>query len=173
MRIQSAIVCCIMFMSAFILIRADEQTDIPNLKQPRQDVYTAGQPTKEGFKMLAARGMRSVINLRRTDEAGARDEVKEVTKLKMNYFHVPLSPASFSMEHVNAFHHILQNPKNLPVVVHCSSGNRAGGLWFVYRALVEEEDCMVALQEGRELGMKPQLEEVLFHFVRCEREKSE
>lgn len=173
MRIHRVIICCIMFISSSLQIDADEQKDIPNLKQPRQGVYVAGQPTKEGFKMLSARGVRSVINLRRIDEAGAREEVKEVTKLKMNYFHIPLTPASFSMEHVYALHRILENSKNLTVLVHCSSGSRAGGLWFVYRTLIEEEDCMVAIQEGRELGMKPELEEVLFHFVRCEREKSE
>ncbi len=151
-----------------------ESDDLPNLREPRPNVHTAGQPTVRGMQEMARRGIRTVINLRPQTEAGARDESTEVRKLGMNYHYIPVTPNTFSLEKVDEFACILKDEKNSPFFIHCHSGNRVGGMWFLYRVLVEKADISVALTEGRQIGMTPALEGLLLDFIqRTKEEKPE
>lgn len=49
----------------------------------------------------------------------------------LRYAWVPITPASFSLEDVQAVARVLDDPEAAPVLVHCSSGNRVGAVWTV------------------------------------------
>ena len=56
------IVIAILTFSAIALFATATNDPLP-FKTPRIDIYTAGQPTEEGFQKLASMGVKSVINV--------------------------------------------------------------------------------------------------------------
>ena len=55
------------------------------------------------------------------------------------------------------FKQIAEDVSNFPVLVHCAAGNRVGALWALYRA-AEKVPAVVAVDEGRTLGLRPNRE---------------
>lgn len=126
---------------------------LPNLRQPRPGLYTGGQPGADAWAAMAAAGVGTVINLRPEAELAGRDEAAEVRAAGMAYHHIPVAGADgITAENADRLWALLQAAKG-PVVVHCASGNRVGGLLSV--ALVRhgglQPDAALAL--GREAGM--------------------
>ena len=118
-----------------------------------------------GLRRLSSLGVRMVINLRPHDENGARDESQEVAGLGMTYINLPLTPGTFTLQKMEDFSCLARDKKNYPMFIHCRSGNRAGGTWFVYRVLFEQASIAEGMMEGRALGMEPALEPILIEFV--------
>lgn len=127
--------------------------DLPGLRQPRPGLYTGGQPSADAWTAMAAAGVGTVINLRPEAELAGRDEAAEVRAAGMAYHQIPVAGADgITAENADRLWSLLQAAKG-PVVVHCASGNRVGGLLSV--ALVRhgglEPEAALAL--GREAGM--------------------
>lgn len=126
---------------------------LPNLRQPRPGLYTGGQPAAEAWTAMAAAGVGTVINLRPEAELAGRDEAAEVHAAGMAYHQIPVAGADdITAENADRLWSLLQAAKG-PVVVHCASGNRVGGLLSV--ALVRHGGLQpeAALALGREAGM--------------------
>lgn len=126
---------------------------LPNLRQPRPGLYTGGQPAAEAWTAMAAAGVGTVINLRPEAELAGRDEAAEVHAAGMAYHQIPVAGANdITAENADRLWSLLQAAKG-PVVVHCASGNRVGGLLSV--ALVRHGGLQpeAALALGREAGM--------------------
>lgn len=153
-------------MSLCTFAQTDVAEHVPNLQEPREKVFTAGQPDEEGLIEIASRGVRTVLNIRPDDEPGARDETAEAGKLNLQYFYIPVTPATFTKEKLAEFSQVFQNQENRPIFIHCGSGNRVGGMWFAYRVLKEGAEWDVALEEARQIGMKPKLEEIVLPLVK-------
>lgn len=51
------------------------------------------------------------------------------------------------------FAHVVEDPDNAPLLIHCGSANRVGAMWALYRALkgIPEE---IALEEARTIGLQ-------------------
>ena len=127
--------------------------ELPGLRQPRPGLYTGGQPAADAWAALSAAGVGTVINLRPEAELAGRDEAAEVRAAGMAYHQIPVAGAEgITAENADRLWSLLQAAKG-PVVVHCASGNRVGGLLSV--ALVRhgglEPEAALAL--GREAGM--------------------
>ncbi|MCI0614001.1 hypothetical protein L0244_13530, partial [bacterium] len=97
-------------------------------------------------------------------------EANIVQNNKMEYHSFPFDPATIKLETVQKFGQLLQSQKK-PVLIHCSTGNHVGGMWFAYRVLVERAPLAIALKEARLIGLKPQTEDAIFNWVVDEREK--
>ena len=143
--------------------------DIPNLQQPRYNIYTAGQPTEQGFKELADMGVKTVLNVLPESEC-LPDEPGMVTREKMAYLALPFQTSGFKMETLKEFATYM-NSQEKPMLIHCSTGNHVGGLWFAYRVLIEKAPVAPALKEARRIGMKPELEDSLFNWVLDQQDK--
>ena len=141
------------------------EPDVPNLMEARDGIYTGGQPTPSGMRRLAERGVRTVVNLRPHTENGARDESIEAANLGMTYFSIPVTASNFSIQTIQDLHCVLNDRKNYPIYIHCRTGNRVGGAWFVHRVLFEKASIPEALTEGKLLGMEPVLEPTLLQLV--------
>ena len=92
-------------------------------------IYFSGQPDAEGLKAFKLAGVTTVINLRPEDEMSTLefDEAAEVRALGLEYHNYPWPrpDAIESIERVATEKHRAGEK----VLIHCSSGNRAGG-WF-------------------------------------------
>ncbi|MCI0618346.1 hypothetical protein L0244_35665, partial [bacterium] len=92
----------ILTFSAIALLATAMDDSLPNLLNPRIDIYTAGQPTEEGFQKLAAMGVKSVINVLPEKECMS-GEANIVQNNKMEYHSFPFDPATIKLETVQKF----------------------------------------------------------------------
>jgi protein tyrosine phosphatase (PTP) superfamily phosphohydrolase (DUF442 family) len=161
----------ILILSVFALFATAMNEDLPNLQNPRFEVYTSGQPTEGGFEQLSAMGVKSVINVLPEKEC-LPGELEMAQNKNMEYHSFPFDPVKIKLEDVQQFGVLLQNQKK-PVLIHCSTGNHVGGMWFAYRILVEKASLVTALKEARKIGMKPEMEDAMFIWVVNEKEKLE
>ncbi len=134
---------------------------VPHLSRVH-NVLFAGQPTEEGFRLLAERGVNVVINLRPESEmqrAIEFDEPALVESLGMDYVHIPMTPATFSADDVQRLQASINRPAKvagepLRFVIHCRSSNRCGGLWaaFLHENYPFEEP--EAIEYGKLAGLR-------------------
>ena len=124
---------------------------IPNYRVVRPGLATGGQPSPEGLARLKEMGFRTVINLR-TEREGALDEAEPVKAAGLRYVWVPVSPGTFSAADVDAVAKVLDDPEAGPVLLHCSSANRVGGVWTVLQVR-KGKPLEEAEAEGRAIGL--------------------
>lgn len=123
------------------------------LHEPRPGLYTAAQPAPSDWIAIAARGVRTVINLRPDAELEGRDVAAEVRKAGMAYHAIPVAGLDgITAENAKRLSAMLERVDG-PVLVHCSSANRAGGLLAV-AAAQDGMNAEAALALGRVAGMK-------------------
>ena len=121
------------------------------------DLYIAGQPTREALHQLRERGVTTVVNLRSPEEmAGVGfDEAAEAASLGMKYVYLPVrgnSEFPYSPATVDQFSRALKEA-NGGVLLHCTVAWRASHLWTAY--LIRERGMSVdsALSQGRAINL--------------------
>jgi uncharacterized protein (TIGR01244 family) len=129
-----------------------EVTDLPKYNYPLPRIMTAGQPTVEGLQFAAADGYRTVIDLRGPKEDRGFDEGAAVRELGMSYVSLPIEGADgVSFENATALDRMLAEIDG-PVLIHCTTGNRAGAL-LALRAGLHGADTGSAMTIGRNAGL--------------------
>jgi uncharacterized protein (TIGR01244 family) len=126
------------------------------------NVLFAGQPTEEGFRLLAKRGVNVVINLRPDAEMERTMEFDEPTlveSLGMEYVHIPMTPSTFSADDVARLKAVIHRRgtawgEPFTLVIHCRSSNRCGGLWaaFLHESYRFKESK--AIEYGKSAGLR-------------------
>ena len=127
--------------------------ELPNASKAG-NVTFGGQPSEQAIRQFGADGGTKVIDLRThegRDTAGF-DEQAAVATEGMVYVHVPMSSSTFSAGDVDRFADALGDADG-PVLVHCGSSNRAGGMWAAYLAREMGWDVEAAMEAGRAAGM--------------------
>ncbi len=124
----------------------------------RPDLAIAGRPSPAAVARLKDLGFRTIIDLRPESE-GTADEKSAVESQGLRYVSVPFTPASFTLADAKAVASALEDPEAGPVLLHCASANRAGGVWTVLQAIAGKP-LDEAEQEGRKFGLRggPMLE---------------
>lgn len=148
---------------SFSFVLADVSDPIPNLQQPRYNIFTAGQPTEPGFKIIADTGVKTVINVLPEQEC-IKNEKGAVIANRMVYYHFPFDPNEFSRDIFVEFAKLMGKVET-PMLIHCSTGNHVGGLWFGYRVLIDKASLAVALKEARIIGLSRELEDRMFPWL--------
>jgi len=122
---------------------AGEGLDLKNYREPMENIITGGQPSEADLKALAERGVTLIINFRAPGEFDEFDEGKVVESLGMRYLNIPIPKMKDDMTPENAelLHDALHSSGG-PVVLHCRSGMRAGGMLaldqYYFHGLSEE-----------------------------------
>lgn len=143
-----------------------EQLTLPNLKIPRDGVYSCGQPTPEQLKDLHEAGVRSVVNLRAPHEH-EWDERAAVEELGMTYYQLPITgPGDITQENARRLSEIMEDEANKPVLIHCGSGNRVGALYALKAYHFDDHDGEEAVEAGRAAGLE-QLEPFVRQCLNC------
>ncbi len=126
----------------------------------RASDYTfGGQPTEEALERYAAEaeggGRAMVIDLRTHEgkDAAAFDESATAAALGMDYLNLPMSSSTFSAADVDRFADALDSAAG-PVLVHCGSSNRVGGMWAAYLAREQGWNTEKAIEAGKAAGMR-------------------
>ena len=114
---------------------SSQSEDLPNFQKVDDHVYRGAQPTNNGFKDLAERGIKMVVDLRDIGEHSQADEQKAVTDLGMQYVSIPMQGMSTPKDkQIAAVLALLNDVRSGPVFVHCRRGaDRTGTVIALYR----------------------------------------
>ena len=127
---------------------------VPKYAVVNDRVSRGGQPSGEGFRNLAASGVRTVVDLQEKGER-SKDEKHLVEALGMKYINVPMKGMKTPEEkQISRVLKALQNEKAGPVFIHCKRGaDRTGVAIACYRMEHDGWSNREALQEARNRGM--------------------
>jgi uncharacterized protein (TIGR01244 family) len=106
--------------------------EIKNFGQVDENLYRGGQPEKEEFQVLAAIGVKTVINLREDAKSYERSATEAAG---MRYIHIPMSDSQYPVDaQIEQFLKTVNDKANGPYYVHCAGGrHRTGVTVAVYR----------------------------------------
>jgi uncharacterized protein (TIGR01244 family) len=128
--------------------------NVMNWKEVEPRVFSAGQPGPGDWSVIAANGVRTVINLRPQSEQPGVDAEALVRAHGLDYYSLPVaSAADLSSECVATFASLLERLRPEGVVVHCGSGNRVGALFALARGREPGVTVPEALDYGRRAGL--------------------
>ena len=105
---------------------------IDNFGQMDERFFRGGRPKDEDYAALAALGVKTIIDL--TDNSRA-EEQPAVERAGLRYVNIPMVDKSYpSMDQVNAFLKVVDDPATGKFYVHCAGGrHRTGVMGAVYR----------------------------------------
>ena len=134
------------------VVQTDPAELLRNGKMPFEGVLAGGQPTPDQIRTLASLGYGTVVNLRTPEEKDQTDPAL-VESLGMRYVALPIGdPATLNEQNALKLAEILNNA-DAPVVVHCASGNRVGGLFALKAYYADGKTPEEALAIGRDAGI--------------------
>lgn len=143
-------------------LEAVQAAGISNLRAPDGATLSSGQPTVAQLGIAARSGVRHVINLRTAGEEVAFNESEVVDSLGMEYHSIPVAGgAGINADNAQALADILAELDGEPVLIHCATGNRVGGL-MALSAFADGANVDSAIAEGARWGMTSErLQEVV------------
>ena len=116
-------------------------------------LFLAGQFTEDDIAKLKEANIRKVITLRTEGEV-SWNEALALKKAGIELIKIPFrKPESLTDEVFSKVREALADQKN-PVLMHCGSANRVGGVWLPYRVLDEGVELEQAVKEAREVGLR-------------------
>ena len=139
--------------AAAVAAEAPETAEgIANYKRLSAGLAAAGTPSAKAVLELKALGFKTVIDLR-AEEEGTAEEKAAILGQGLRYVSVPVTPATFSLDDARAVARLLDDPAAGPVLLHCASSNRVGGVYGVVQAL-KGKSLAEAEAAGRQAGLK-------------------
>ena len=118
----------------------------------RDDLASAGMPTRKQLAEVAAAGFELVINLA-MDTAPNQfpGEEELVQELEMDYVHIPVVWEAPHLYDLNRFFEVMQSNQGRKIFVHCVANYRASVFIYLYRCLVEGMDEAAARQDMQKI----------------------
>lgn len=131
------------------------QNPLPNFQILNDRISRGGQPTDDGFKQLAERGVKTVVDLRWTDEHSIPHEKQMVEASGMRFVSVPMKGIGApTLEQVSRVLSVLEDSDSWPVFIHCRRGSdRTGTVLACYRISHDHWKNQKALEEARTYGL--------------------
>src|SRR6185436_12595400 len=97
--------------------------ELPNFHRVNSQLYRGGQPKAGGIGKLASLGIKTIVNLRQTDD-DTRAEARAAEAAGLRYFNIPMPGTSKPTdEQMNRALAVINAPENQPVFVHCKRGS--------------------------------------------------
>ena len=124
---------------------------ISGYRLARPGVAVGGLPSRAALEELQKAGLKTVVDVR-TEAEGTKAAEAVAKELGLRYVTVPVTPATFSVADAEAVRKVLDDAEAGPVLVHCASSNRVGGVFAVIESL-KGKTPDVAMAEGRRLGL--------------------
>jgi len=149
-----------------------EYIDTYNFHKVDNFYYRGGQPDRDDFENFALLGIKTIINLRNTDEEDIADQKKMANKFDINYISIPMKASQPpTVEQIKYFFEVINNPENLPVYVHCWQGkDRTGIMTALYRVKNYGWNFDQAYSEMKKKGYHsffyPKQKEFLYNYTK-------
>ncbi len=139
---------------------------IPNASFPLPGVMAAGQPTGTQIQLMVEEGgYRTVIDLRAPEEQRGFDEAETARQIGLTYVNIPVTPATLDQATIDRFLNALRKAER-PVLLHCSTSNRVGGMLYAWLVLENKEPPAKALEKARAAGLhSPEMTEKVEKLV--------
>lgn len=129
--------------------------DEPEVRNLRGDghVYTSGDVSPAGLERLRARGVRTIIDARLAEQVppGYADAVRAAG---MRYAHLPMRSDRLDPAQADQAIAEISRHDDQPILIQCSSGNRAGALYGAYRGATDVTSVSAALELARQAGLR-------------------
>jgi protein tyrosine/serine phosphatase len=153
-RLSAIVFAVAFFVSPGLAQNEPRYPELPNFHKVDDTLFRGGQPRKGGMKRLSALGIKTVINLRGTDDR-TRAEGVEAAREGLQYFNISMPELNRpSDEQVARVLAIINDPANQPVFIHCKRGSdRTGTIVACYRISKENWTDEQAIAEARRHGM--------------------
>jgi len=143
----------VVLVVCFSVAAQDAPFTAVNFLRVNDQVCTAGQPSLDDLVKLKAQGIRTVLNLRRPSEHNAEEETAKLRELGLRYINIPIDSSNISDAQVAEFLKAAADPENRPIFIHCTTANRVGGFWMIYRVLVDKLPMEEAEAEAKKVGL--------------------
>jgi protein tyrosine phosphatase (PTP) superfamily phosphohydrolase (DUF442 family) len=125
---------------------------VPNASEPLPGLLTAGQPGPTHFEALRAAGIEVVIDIRDPMEPRPFDEPATVRRLGMEYVNVSVRQGALDDTVMEGVLALLRRTAGRPLLLHCASANRVGGVLIPYfmidRGMSQEDAVTAAMRVG-------------------------
>lgn len=119
---------------------------------PMDGITVTGQPDPEALGVFAANGYVAVIDLRGPEEDRGFDEAQALADLGMDYVRLPVASAGdLNFDTARKLDEALARYDG-PVLLHCASGNRVGGV-LALRERLNGAEPRAALEYGKRSGL--------------------
>jgi protein tyrosine phosphatase (PTP) superfamily phosphohydrolase (DUF442 family) len=129
---------------------------IVRFRQVERALYRGGQPDAGAFEQLKRLGIRTVVNLRRSDA-----QRRTVEALGLRYVDLSTGVTPFGLsggikdEVVRRFFEVVDDPGSGPLFLHCRRGaDRTGAVIAMYRIARQGWTAEAAFEEARTVGMR-------------------
>jgi len=134
---------------------AGQDAGLPNFQQLNEHIFRGGQPSDAGFKTLAGKGIKTVIDLRWVDEHDIPREKQTVESDGMRFVSVPMRGLSApSLDQLSRVFRVLDDSDSWPVFIHCRRGaDRTGTVVACYRITHDHWQNQQALEEAKTYGL--------------------
>jgi len=132
-----------------------QDSGLPNFKIVNDRILRGGQPSDDGFKKLAERGVKTVVDLRWINEHSIPHEKEIVEADGMRFISVPMKGLSApTQEQMTKVLSILEDSNSWPVFIHCRRGSdRTGTVLACYRISHDHWQNQKALEEAKAYGL--------------------
>lgn len=150
-----ALICFALLAPAVQAEQADRMGPtygIANATFPVSGVMASGQPTGEQLQLLAEDGYHTIIDLRPAEEPHGFDEPAAAQENGLAYINVPVTPATLDQATIDRFLDAMRGARK-PVIVHCSTANRVGALFYAWLTLEQKESPAKALEQAKSIGL--------------------
>ena len=128
--------------------KANSLQDIFNFLEINNLISTSGQPTEKQFSLIQEAGFENVINLAPHDaENSLKNEAEILSKLSINYIHIPVDFSNPTGENFKEFASCMQGFTSEKVWVHCAANMRVSAFIYRYRCNVLGEPAQSAKNE--------------------------
>ncbi len=108
-------------------------TEIQNYLKINENLISAGQPSADQLRAVAAEGFTSVINLATIDPGRSlEDEAGLVGALGMNYYHIPVVWSDPQESDFAAFEQLMLDLPPGKTLLHCHANLRATAFYSLY-----------------------------------------
>ncbi|HLK60494.1 MAG TPA: tyrosine-protein phosphatase [Chthonomonadaceae bacterium] len=124
---------------------------VRNFGKLNDNIWRSGQPTREGYALLAKEGLKTVINLR---EEFPQD--KDLLPQGVNYVYIPIKDEHApTEEQAKKLMETVSNPDNWPILIHCEGGQgRAGTMSALIRHSMDGWDNTKIMKEVGNFRLK-------------------
>lgn len=119
----------------------------PNYSEPLPGFHTAGQPSPADLEALGARGVKTIIDIRDPMEPRGFDEPAAVSRAGMKYVNVSVRQGALDDAVMDAALDAIRRSADQPLLLHCASANRVGGVLIPYFMIdqgMSEDDAVAA-----------------------------
>ena len=139
-----------------LCVKDIKDTGVTNAFKPLPDVphFSTGALTERSYRLLAQKGIKTVIDLLPTQDAPLKNEREVAQTYEIVYLNLPIADANdITFENADKLHELFEQYGHSPLLLHCRSANRNGALKALIAFKIEHKSADDAITIGRKWGL--------------------